>query len=628
MEHEEDLTPAQRLDGVVWKRIWQYTRPYRRELVMLSVLAAGTASADIALPIITQRVVDGVAEQGREFRFGPYVAAYAAIGTLLCACVFGFIRVGGFLRTHVAHDIRRDGFAKLQRLSFSFFDQKPVGWLVARMTSDCDRLSQILAWGVLDLVWGSALLLGVCIVMFATDALLAAVALSVLPLVALISLYFQRKILSSARAVRGLNSALTAAYNEGLAGVRTVKSFAAEHDGEQRFDGLAEKMHTASVRNQLQSALYLPLVMCLGSLSTGLVLAWGGVRVDGIGLSLGTLILFVTYSRMFFEPVQELAAWFAEMQMAQAAAERVISLVDAVPAIKDSDELREAIAANARAPRVDGLALDGHPEALSEIVFEEVGFRYGEGPPVFEGLDLKLQAGENVALVGSTGGGKSTLVGLLARFYEPSAGRILIDGVDYRERSLSWLRAKLGVVQQAPYLFGGSVADNLRFGRLEASDEELTSCARLVGLDDYVQRMPNGYDTPVGEFGGKLSAGERQLVSLARALLADPEILILDEATSAVDTQTEQSLQAGLEAVLAGRTSVVVAHRLSTIRRADRILVIEGGRIVEEGDHEALLAGGGRYFELYTQQALRESGAEAVQWSESEGGRPVDDVPG
>lgn len=622
-EHEyEDDGPAQRLDRAIWTRIWGYTRPYRREVVWLSLLAIGTAAADIALPIVTQRVIDGVAEQGAEFRFAPYVLAYAALSGVLCACVLGFIRVGGFLRTHVGHDIRRDGFDNLQRLSFSFFDQKPVGWLVARMTADCDRLSQILAWGVLDLVWGGAVLVGVCVVMLWTDAVLALVALSVLPVVAALSLWFQRRILDSARQVRGLNSQLTAAYNEGISGVRTVKALAGEEQGDARFGALVGRMHAASVRNQLLSALYLPLVMCLGSLSTGLVLVWGGVQVDALGLSLGTLILFVTYSRMFFEPVQEIAAWFAEMQMAQAAAERVLSLVEAVPEIEDGPAVRERVRAHAQQELAPGQARDGLSDAIEHIEFRDVGFAYGAGPPVFADLNLSLRAGESVALVGSTGGGKSTLVGLLARFYEPTQGAILLDGHDYRERELAWLRGKLGVVQQQPYLFGGSVADNLRFGRLDASDEELRACSQLIGLDEYVQRMPQGYDTPVGEFGDRLSAGERQLVSLARALLADPELLILDEATSAVDTHTEQVLQAGLETVLHGRTSVVVAHRLSTIQRADRILVVEAGRIVEQGDHASLLAQGGRYFELYTQQALRESGTGGLHWGEEPASPP------
>jgi ATP-binding cassette subfamily B protein len=360
------------------------------------------------------------------------------------------------------------------------------------------------------------------------------------------------------------------------------------------------------VRNALQSALYLPVILTLGSVATGIALAAGGLEVVGGTISIGTLLAFMQYTRHFFDPIQELGHWFAEMQMAQASAERVMGLVEAVPDIQDSADVRQAIAANA-GPREDGVAEDGGRDEIGKIAFRDVGFAYPEGERVLDGFDLEVNAGETIALVGPTGGGKTTIVSLLCRFYEPTEGQILLDGTEYRERGLHWLQSNLGIVLQQPHLFQGSVADNIRYGRLDATDGEIEAAARLVGAHEFVAELEAGYATDVGEGGNRLSTGQKQLVSFARAILAEPRILVMDEATSSIDTETERRIQRGLARVLAGRTSFVIAHRLSTIRSADRILVIEKGHVVEEGTHRELLARHGRYHDLYTRQSLRET---------------------
>ena len=613
-EGDDGRDEARPLDLALWRRLWRTTRPYRREVALLAAAGLATALVDAAFPLVTARVIDEVAARGADADLRAEMAAYAGLSAALALLVLAFLRLGGRIRTAVAHDIRRDGFASLQRLSFAWFDRRPVGWLMARMTSDCERLSNILAWGVLDLFWGTALMAAIAAVMLAVEPLLALVVLSVAPALVWVSLRFKRRILGAARAVRRANARLTAAYDEGIQGVRTAKTFVREREDRREFGRLAADMHGAALANQLNSALFLPLILTLGSVATGLALVAGGAGVRAGTLSIGTLVAFMTYTARFFEPLQQIAHWFAEMQMAQAAAERVLGLVEEVPEIRDSDAVRARIAAAARAP-APGTAPDGLPDALGRIELRDVCFRYGDGPPVLEGFSLELRPGERVALVGSTGGGKSTIAALVCRFYEPTSGAILVDGVDLRERSLAWLRSKLAVVQQHPHLFGGTIAENVRYGRLEATDEEVERAARIAGAHELVARLEHGYATQVGEGGLRLSTGEKQLVSLARAVLADPALLVLDEATSSIDTETERRIQEGLEALLAGRTSLVIAHRLSTIRRSDRILVVEHGRIVEQGSHRELLGLGGRYHELYLQQSLAELGRDGRAWA-------------
>ncbi|MCA9752247.1 MAG: ABC transporter ATP-binding protein [Gemmatimonadetes bacterium] len=617
--HEEEY--RSRFDFAIWKRLFAFTRPYRKDVRWLITFAIGTASVDATLPLLTRRVVDDVVRLGSAIRPLPYVLAYVALATMLALCVMRFIVHAGRIRTHVSHDIREAGFENLQRLSFSFFDQRPVGWLMARMTSDCERLSNILAWGVLDLFWGTTLMTGVSVAMLLLDWRLALLVLAVVPVLAVVSAMFQTRILGTARIVRKTNSRITAAFNESIMGVRTTKVFARERENLGEFRVLTDEMFSASVRNALLSALYLPLVISIGSVAAAAALAVGGHAVAVGTITVGTLIAFLSYARQFFDPIQEMAHWFAEMQMAQASAERVMGLVDAVPEIRDSPEVRARIAAHAASGSSDPqLAADGLPDLISSLTFENVEFRYQDGETVLTDFDLEVRKGQTIALVGPTGGGKTTIISLLCRFYEPTRGAVRADGVDLRERSLGWLQSQLGVVLQQPHLFSGTILENIRYGRLDASAEEIEAAARTVDAHDFVVALPDGYATQVGEGGSRLSTGQKQLISFARAVLADPQILVMDEATSSIDTETEQRIQRGLARVLAGRTSFVIAHRLSTIRRADRILLIDGGRIVEDGTHQALLARRGRYFELYTRQSLEESGRRENDWDATDPG--------
>ncbi len=603
----DDDALAGRVDTALWRKLFAYARRYPKELIGLAGCAFITACVEVSYPLITRGVVDHIERDGLDATLWPWMLAYAGCTVVIALSIGTFIWLGGKIRTHVSHDIRRDGFENLQRLSFSFYDYRPVGWLMARMTSDCERLSNILAWGFLDLVWGSTMMLGIAVAMLVMNPKLALVVLAIIPVLGWVSGKFQRRILGTARQVRATNSRITASYNEAIMGVLTSKAFVREQPNADDFGDLTRRMYGSSVTNMTLAATYVPVVITLASLATGLALALGGIDLLGGVISAGTLVAFLAYTRHFFDPVEELGHWFAEMQMAQASAERILSLIEAEPEIQDSASVREALSRQAAVPAGGRMAEDGNPAEIARIELKNVSFAYDPERPVLQDVNLVARRGETIAIVGPTGGGKSTLVNLICRFYEPVRGQVLIDGVDYRARSLHWLQSNLGMVLQSAHVFSGSIRENIRYGHLDASDAQVEEAARLAGADEFITQMENGYDTEVGEGGGRLSAGQKQLISFARAILAEPQILVMDEATSSVDTETEQRIQRGMANVLAGRIAFVIAHRLSTIRNADRIVVVEAGRITESGSHEQLMAARGHYYELYRQQSLQES---------------------
>ena len=597
----------------LWRRLFRYTLAYPKELSVVAVAGVCTALMEAAFPLLTKWVVDDVQQNGADAAIALWGVLYLVCASVLAVSVAAFVWGAGKVHAFTSHDIRREAFANLQRLSFSYYDYRPTGWLMARLTSDCSRLTDILAWAFLDVIWGVTMMLGIAVAMLVMNWQLAFLAMAILPFVAWVSAKFRRRILGTARLVRATNSRITGSYNESIMGVTTSKAFVREDANARDFRQLTGTMYSASVRNMLLAAVFLPIVLILSAVAVHLALVRGGSLLLAGTVGAGTLIAFMMLVREFFNPVMELGQWFAEMQMAQAAAERVLSLVDAKPDIADSASVRRQLAAHSEAQSRDGVAEDGGAVRIGEIELRDVSFAYDPEKPVLANVNLKAKMGEAIAVVGPTGGGKSTLVNLICRFYEPTAGQVLIDGVDYRERGLHWLQSNLGMVLQNAHVFSGSIRENIRYGRLAATDQEVEWCAKLAGAHDFIDDMEDGYDTEVGEGGGRLSAGQKQLVSFARAILAEPQILVMDEATSSVDTETELKIQQGLKFVLQGRISFVIAHRLSTIRNASRIVVIDGGRVVETGTHLELMASGGHYAKLYRQQSLAE--ATHRQWS-------------
>ena len=616
MELHEEQYQGQ-LSPRLWWKIIRLGRRQWPAMAGMVLMAMVMAVVDLSFTLVTRKMINDVAAHGQDAKLWLWGGSYVAMVCGFAVGVFTFISLGAIISPGISHDMRQAGFEKLQDLSFSYYDRRPVGWLMARLTSDCDRLSRIMAWGVLDLIWGVFMLVGVSVLLLAFQWQLGLLVLIVVPPMIWVSMIFQKRILTTDRQARRANSNITAAYNEGLSGVRTTKTLVREADNLAEFRILTDRMYGASVRNAIWSSVYLPVIFSLGSVGVAVALWKGGMDVMSHRMTIGDLYLFLAYSAFFFMPVQDLSRMFIQLQAAQAAAERIIGLLETEPEIRDTPEVAQAVELFAREhpSGAAGMAPDGLPDGIETIEFRDVHFAYKQGQKVLDGFNLSVRRGQTIALVGPTGGGKTTIVSLMCRFYEPTAGEILINGVDYRRRPLRWLQSRLGIVLQTPHLFSGPVRENIRYGRLDATDAEVEHASRLVNAHEFVMRLEQGYDTDVGHGGNKLSTGQKQLIALARAVLADPRIFIMDEATSSVDTETERLIQAGIDNILHGRLSFVVAHRLSTIRSASRILMIEAGRIVEDGTHRQLIRARGRYYDLYTNQFARQKEEEILHSS-------------
>ncbi len=598
MFEEQDYT--KKIDLSLWKKLLRFAKPHRKQVTMLISVMVLMAVTDALFPLLSRYAVDNFIVEKSTKGLTIFAVFYVALGILQAIYSWFFIKAACDLETLICTDIRQSAFKRLQELSLSYYDRTPVGWLMARLTSDVQRIGEIIAWGMVNIVWSGAVMLGIVIVMLIMNWKLALATLSVVPLLAVLSVYFQKRILKAYRKVRKTNSKITGAFNEGIMGAKTTKTLAREDMNLEEFEVLTDKMYVDTNKAVLLQSIYMPLVLILSSVGIGMALWYGGGGVSLGALSYGTLIAFINYAIWFFEPVRELARIFAELQHAQASGERVLTLIETEPEVKDSAEVINLYGDVFEQDR------ENWPEIKGRVEFENVSFVYSNGEKVLENFNLKVEPGETVALVGETGAGKTTIVNLVCRFYEPTSGQILIDGTDYRERSQSWLQSRLGYVLQTPHLFSGTVMDNIRYAEPEASDDEVIAAAKAVSAHEFILRLENGYGSEVGEGGNRLSTGQKQLISFARAVLADPAIFVLDEATSSVDTETEQAIQKAISRILKSRTSFVIAHRLSTVRNANRILVLHDGEVVEEGTHDRLMANKGMYYELYANQYMEQ----------------------
>ena len=581
----------------VWAKMLPFFKPYKKYFVITIGLNLLLAGIDVLVPLFQSYAIDHFIVPDTLEGISIFAGVY--IGLIVMQTIFVYISVHAAttIEMCVGKDLKWAQFEHLQTLSFSYYNTTPVGYIHARVMSDTLRIAGMTAWGLVDMFWAFVYVVSVFGIMLLLNWKLALIIMMIVPCIALLTVYFQNKILHWNRKVRKINSQITNAYNEGITGVRTSKSMVVEEDNQNNFFQITKNMHQAAIHSARLNAVYIPTILLFSSIACAIVLERGGYMVQEELLQLGTLSVFISYAVVIFEPVQQLARLLADLISCQANIERVTDLLEQKPNVCDNPEVEEKYGDMFHPKK------ENWEEIKGDIVFEDVSFRYPDGKEyVLEHFNLHVPAGTNVAIVGETGAGKSTLVNLLGRFFEPTKGRILIDGKDYRLRSQLWLHSQIGYVLQNPHLFSGTLYDNIRYGNLDATDEEVRKAAKQVSADVVAEKLEQGYESNVGESGGRLSTGEKQLISFARAILANPRIFVLDEATSSIDTQTEQLIQQATDHLLKGHTSFVIAHRLSTIRKADVILVVKDGKIIEQGTHKELLEQQGFYADLYNSQ--------------------------
>ena len=575
--------PKSYLLGFPLLRLFTFATPYKARLLGLGFVTVLITAASLSEPLIIGYAIDEGLVAGSLRVIYAMVTIYVFVNLVTWALSYVQTIGMGWIGQHMILDIRNALFGHLQSLSLQFYSEQKAGWIISRLTNDIENFNTLLNDGVQNLVKNGLTLIGVFIAIFFVDWRLALATISILPVMVVGTTVFRIESWKAYRAAREAVAEVAAHLQENVSGMRVVQAFTGEKRSSGRFDERNRSYRRANARATLLSAVYFPGVELLGSVGLGVVLLYGGFRVVGGEMSVGELVAFVGLLNMFFQPIQQLSQLYSDLQSTLASLEKVFAVLDTESDRADSPDAK------------DLGALSG------DVEFDRVSFAYGKNV-VLDDVSFRIKPGETLAIVGETGAGKSTVVKLLSRFYDPTRGKVSIDGQDLRDVRGSSLRQHMGVVLQDTFLFTGTVKDNIRYGRPDATDEEIIAAARTVGADDFVRCFPEGYETQVRERGGRLSVGERQLVAFARALLADPKLLVLDEATSSVDLATEARIEAALDRLLAGRTSIVIAHRLSTVRRADRILVMGEGRVVEEGTHEELLSRPSAYRRLYESQ--------------------------
>ncbi|MBR2823412.1 MAG: ABC transporter ATP-binding protein [Clostridia bacterium] len=585
-------------------RLIPYMKKYRRTLILMVVFGLAGTGADLALPLLQRYALNHYIALRTLDTLPVYIALY--LGIILFQAVVNYRATLDAWSTEVRvnRDLRSAAFDHLQRLSFSYYNQNAVGYIHSRVMSDTGRIGSLISWTLMDSVWHLSYLVGSVVIMLAINARLALMVLLILPLLAVLFSLFQGKLIRANREIRELNSRITGDFNEGITGAKTVKTLVIEDKMSRDFVSATGDMRKKSIHANRLRGLFALTMHLASSLALAIVLWQGGYIAES---EVGTFSMFMTYAQGLMEPVRWIVDAISDVITTQVNIERLTRLLGTVPDVKDTPEVIEKYGDSFNPKKENWEPIRG------DIEFQDVSFRYPDGDEyVLEHFNLKIPFGSNIAIVGETGAGKSTLVNLVCRFFEPTEGRVLIDGRDARERSQLWLHSAIGYVLQTPHLFSGTVRENLLYGNPNATEEQIWEALRLVSAETLVRWMDKGLDSDVGEGGDLLSTGEKQLLSFARAILADPRILVLDEATASVDTLTEQKIQSAIETVIAGRTSLVIAHRLSTVRNADLILVVQDGKIVEQGTHAGLLKAGGYYARLYTRQYEDEQTSSAL----------------
>lgn len=593
----EEYSLKTKMDFKVWKRIFKEILKYPGYLI--GAIISMLASTFCETMFIKYICSDGLAKymkEGITSSFFAFVVGMVMFIVALGISTASFLRFAGILELKFYKGLTKKTFAKVQDQPFSFFDRSSVGWLMARISSDTSRLGEIISWGLIDIVYAIFKLVFIFIIMWTINFKLSLIMLIIIPVVCIAATLFNNLIIRLSRKQRRINSEITSALNEGISGAKTSKTLVLEEKNIKEFSTTVNKYKAVTVKISWTQSAFYQIIAFSSALALAFMGYYGGMSV----LDSSILFLFLSYSTSFFEPVLIIARLTNDLKHAQVAAERVFNLNDIVPEIIDSPEVIEKYGDYINFKKENWEELNGN------IEFENVTFAYKKGKEVLKGFNLKVKQGQSIALVGETGAGKSTIVNLISRFYEPTTGVIKIDGVDYKKRSVAWLHSYLGYVLQTPHLFSGTIKENIRYGNLNATDEQVYEAARIAHAEEFILKLENGYDSEVGEGGNRLSLGQKQLISFARAIIANPKILILDEATSSIDTQTEHDIQQAIKNILKGRTSFVVAHRLSTIVNSDLILVISDGQIIEQGTHQELMKLKGYYYKLFTNQFIEE----------------------
>ena len=583
-------------------KLLPYLKPYRSIIICMVILGLTGGLVDIILPLFQRYALNHFIAQGTLDALGSFIAAYVAVLAFQVIANTISAYQACQVELYVGRDMKRASFNHLQTLAFSYYNQNSVGYIHARVMSDTNRIGSLVSWGLMDGIWNMSYILGAVVVMLSINLRLALWVLAIVPLTTLAAAFFQKKLVILNRRIREINSQITGNFNEGITGARTTKTLVIEEKMEQDFNKTTSEMKHTSVHAMHYRALFSSMISFSSSLALALVLWRGGIiTLQGV-MEIGTLSVFMSYALGMMEPVQWIVRAISDLITVQVNVERFTRLMETQSDVRDTQEVIDRYGDSFQPKKENWEPLHG------DITFEDVSFKYPDGDEyVLEHFNLNVPQGTNVAIVGETGAGKSTLVNLVCRFFEPTSGRILIDGRDARERSQLWLHSNIGYVLQTPHLFSGTVLENLRYGNPDATMEQIEAAVKSVSADLVIARMDKGYDSDVGEGGDLLSTGEKQLISFARAILADPRIFVLDEATSSIDTVTEKLIQDAIEHLMKGRTSFVIAHRLSTIRQADVILVVHDGKIIEQGTHPELIAKKGAYYNLYTRQFQEEA---------------------
>lgn len=578
-------------------KLLPFVKPYKKIMISMIIMGALSSLIDSIYPLFNQYALNHFIALKTTDTFVPYIIVYIVI--LIVFVILNFVSTtwAGKIEMSVNRDLRNASFNHLQELSFSYFNQNNVGYVHARVMSDTGRIGQLVSWDMMDMVWQGSYLLFVLINMALINIHLAMYIMLIIPFAVILIIFFQKKLVALNRKIREINSKITSNFNEGITGAKSIKTLVVENKINHDFDVDSDDMEKTSVLAGRYSALFSSLVTMLSSITLAIILWKGGmINQEGI-IMIGTLSVFMTYALNMLEPIQSIVGGIARLIAIQVNIERFTTLLETQSDVADRAEVVEKYGDTFHPKKENWETLYG------DVEFKDVSFKYPDGNEmVLEHFDLKVPQGTNVAIVGETGAGKSTLVNLVCRFFEPTYGQVLIDGKDARDRSQLWLHSNIGYVLQTPHLFSGTVRDNLRYGKPDATDEEIWKALKLVNAEFVIDKMDKGLDSEVGEGGDMLSTGEKQLISFARAILADPKILVLDEATASIDTLTEKAIQDAIFTVIKGRTSFVIAHRLSTIVDADVILVVKDGKIIERGKHTELMQAHGYYYDLYTRQ--------------------------